>query len=259
MARIRTIKPEFFKHYELYQLEKEIKLPLRIAFAGLWCVADREGRFKWKPHEIKTDVLPHDDCDFDAILNALHAHGFLRKFTHSAKDYGEIPNFLTHQVINHRESKSLLPSSQDQDSQVLDACPTRADASSTRPGHDQGEGKGRGREREGKGREDANTRALFSENSRFEIFWTQYPKKRDKLKTLRIWSSKKLDQHFDEIIEALQIEKKTSSWCKNAGEFIPYPTTWLNNDRWETAKELVEVVDERKAMIDRFVKGVANV
>ena len=34
--RIRTIKPEFFTHEILYEAEIRFKLPLRVAFAGLW-------------------------------------------------------------------------------------------------------------------------------------------------------------------------------------------------------------------------------
>ena len=48
MARIRTIKPEFFRHEALYEAEHETGLPLRVAYAGLWTAADREGRFQWK-------------------------------------------------------------------------------------------------------------------------------------------------------------------------------------------------------------------
>jgi hypothetical protein len=68
MARIRTIKPEFFRHADLYEAEKETGLPLRLAFAGLWTAADREGRFKWRPRELKLDCLPHDEVDFHACL-----------------------------------------------------------------------------------------------------------------------------------------------------------------------------------------------
>ena len=47
--RIRTVKPEFFTHEGLFDAEKATKLPLRVAFVGLWCAADREGRFRWEP------------------------------------------------------------------------------------------------------------------------------------------------------------------------------------------------------------------
>lgn len=107
--RIRTIKPEFFKHEGLYELEAATRLPIRIAYAGLWGVADREGRFKWKPRQIKLDVLPYDNIDFAALLDALAVEGFLVKYEIAGELFGSIPNFKKHQVINQREASSVLP------------------------------------------------------------------------------------------------------------------------------------------------------
>lgn len=109
MARIRTVKPSFFRHYELYQAEQETGLPLRVAYEGLWTVADRRGRFCWCPHEIKLDVLPYDELDFSHVLDALTTRGFIVKYTCNGKVYGYIPTFEQHQVINNRESESVLP------------------------------------------------------------------------------------------------------------------------------------------------------
>lgn len=122
MARIRSIKPEFFRHEELYEAESETGLPLRVAFAGLFTVADREGRFKWKPKTLKFDVLPWDDVDMNTVLLALREHGFIKHYTVDGKSYGWIPTFADHQVINNKESKSVLP----------EYCPDN-DASFTRP------------------------------------------------------------------------------------------------------------------------------
>ena len=55
--RIRTVKPEFFLHEGLYELESQTKLPIRLSFSGLWCVADREGRFKWEPRKIGVQIV----------------------------------------------------------------------------------------------------------------------------------------------------------------------------------------------------------
>ena len=151
MARIRSIKPEFFRHHGLYELEQETGLPIRVAFAGLWTVADREGRFKWKIPELKLDCLPFDDVDFSRVLHALATRGYVCKYTHDTREYGWIPRFIDHQVINNKESASVLPPPpQDTDSdddltrasRVAHACPTPLNL-------DQGEGKGR----EGKGRD----------------------------------------------------------------------------------------------------------
>lgn len=113
MARIRSIKPEFFAHEELFDLEASCGLPVRLAFAGLWTVADREGRFKWRPRTIKKDVLPYDDVDFAAVLNALEGAGFVRRYEVDGEEYGLIPAFHKHQHINTREAQSTIPAPPD--------------------------------------------------------------------------------------------------------------------------------------------------
>lgn len=109
MARIRTIKPEFGKDYDLYLAEQKSKAPLRTFFALLWTHADREGRFKWKPEEIKAETMPHDKFDCEKILNVLLEFGFIKKYEYDNKNFGVIVNFNTHQRINCREAQSLLP------------------------------------------------------------------------------------------------------------------------------------------------------
>jgi translation initiation factor IF-1 len=152
MARIRTIKPEFFCHEELFDLEAETGLPIRIAFAGMWTVCDREGRFKWRPRSIKAQVLPFDDVDFSRVLDALATRGFVVRYASNGTDYGHVPGFARHQVINNREADSVLPEPTETQqttglSRVDDACPTREERV---PHASKAEGKGRER-KEGKG------------------------------------------------------------------------------------------------------------
>lgn len=113
MARIRTIKPEFFLHEELYDSEAATGLPLRLAFAGLWTQADREGRFVWRPRKLKTQILPYDDIDFDLVLDALHRFGFIAKYTVDGEAFGYIPSWSNHQTVNVREPESKIPAPQD--------------------------------------------------------------------------------------------------------------------------------------------------
>lgn len=129
--RIRTIKPEFFRHEELYDLEKETGLPIRVAYAGLWCAADREGRFAWKVRTLKSLVLPFDDVDFSRVLHALTTRGFLKCYRCNDEWYGVIPSFKTHQFVNPREKGSEIPdpsggeeldASMTRDPRVNDAC-----------------------------------------------------------------------------------------------------------------------------------------
>ena len=107
--RIRTIKPEFFTHEGLYELEKETGLPIRVAFSGLWCVADKAGRFKWEPRRIGVSVLPYDGIDFSRVLDALFTRGYLLRYRVDSIEYGAIPSFAKHQFINNKEKESDLP------------------------------------------------------------------------------------------------------------------------------------------------------
>ena len=147
MARIRTIKPEFFSHYDLYEAEQETGLPLRLAFAGLWTQCDRDGRFKWRPQQLKIGCLPYDDVDFSRVLHALGTRGFIGKYVQNKDTYGVVFSFKEHQVINNREKESVLP--EPVDFIGFDVCVTRE------PREDHactGEGKGKeGKGKEGKG------------------------------------------------------------------------------------------------------------
>jgi len=148
MARIRTVKPDLFKHEDLFDAEREEGLPLRLAFIGLFTVADREGRFKWKPRTLKTDVMPHDDVDFSRVLDALLTRGWLVKYTFQGEEFGCIPTFSRHQVINNRESPSELPSPEEGSIQN-----NNIDASGTRESRESHATRGEGKGREGKGKE----------------------------------------------------------------------------------------------------------
>jgi len=159
VARIRTIKPELFTHYELYLAETETGLPLRIAFPGLWIQADREGRFKWVPQQLKLGSLPYDDLDFSRVLDALATRGFIEKYTVEGVDYGWIPGFLDHQVINNRERGSALP--EPNENNKLTREPRDDHATITREVHAQGEGKGK----EGKGKEKEPSLSLEMEKT----------------------------------------------------------------------------------------------
>jgi hypothetical protein len=109
MARIRTVKPELFKHEELFDLEKSSGFPLRLSFIGLFACSDREGRFKWRPRALKLDIAPYDTFDFEDALNVLVTAGIVEKYEVDGECYGWIPTWSKHQTINIREAQSTLP------------------------------------------------------------------------------------------------------------------------------------------------------
>lgn len=138
MARIRTIKPEFFTSEDIVGLS-----PLaRLLYIALWCEADRDGRMVWKPRTFKLRFLPADDCDINALCEEILSAGLVELY---GEGYAHIPAFAAHQHINPRETVSSLPEPEKKarkatrKARVNDASPTRDDATVTH----REEGKGR--------------------------------------------------------------------------------------------------------------------
>lgn len=105
MARARNIKPGFFKNEELAELS-----PLtRLLFAGLWTLADREGRLEDRPKRIRAEILPYDDGSVDEMLNELHRAGFILRYSSGDKRLIQIENFSKHQNPHCKEPDSTIP------------------------------------------------------------------------------------------------------------------------------------------------------
>lgn len=109
MARKRLVSPEFFQHGSLFDAEQASGLPLRLAFAGLWCQADREGRFRVRPRELKLGVLPYDQLDFSKVLDALQTFGFIRCYVVEGEAFAYIPSFKKWQTFHLKEVGSTIP------------------------------------------------------------------------------------------------------------------------------------------------------
>lgn len=243
MARIRTIKPAFFRHSDLFQAEQETGLPLRVAFAGLWTAADREGRFPWRPLELKLDCLPYDDVDFSRVLDALTTRGFLVRYaSEDGREYGAIPSWRKHQVINNREAASEIPApvnvdapaTSTRDPRVDDACPTPLV-------HAQAEGKGRegnGKEQEGKGTDSAL-------RARFERFWAEFPRKVGKDAAWALWQRRQPDDALTGVmVAAVREQARSPQWRRDGGQFIPHPRTWLHQGRWQDTVDRAGLVSD---------------
>ncbi len=105
MARLRTIKPGFFLDEELAECE-----PLaRLLFAGLWTIADREGRLEDRPRRIKAECLPYDECDCDALLDELAGRGLIVRYEAAGRPYIAIPSWHKHQQPHYKEAPSVIP------------------------------------------------------------------------------------------------------------------------------------------------------
>lgn len=105
MARIRTIKPEFWTDEDMAELSE----PACLLAIGLLNYADDEGYFNANPKLIKAAVFPirEPSVPIPVLIRELSNCGYLSMFsTSDGKQFGAITNFLKHQVVNKpKESK----------------------------------------------------------------------------------------------------------------------------------------------------------
>ena len=86
-------------------------------------------------------------------------------------------------------------------------------------------------EEETESKSEAKSNPNTSRASAFDAFWSAYPKKTGKEAARKSFARAKAD--IGTMLSALEVQKQSEQWTKNNGQFIPNPTTWLNQGRWE--------------------------
>ncbi len=68
----------------------------------------------------------------------------------------------------------------------------------------------------------------------FEEFYDKYPKKVKK-QNVKKWfeKNKPSGELFSSMMNSLEQFRGCEDWLKDNGQYIPYPSTWLNQRRWE--------------------------
>ena len=74
--------------------------------------------------------------------------------------------------------------------------------------------------------------------AKFEEFYNKYPKKVKK-QEVKKWflKNKPSNELFSSMMNSLEQFRASKDWQKDGGQFIPYPSTWLNQKRWEDETE----------------------
>lgn len=68
----------------------------------------------------------------------------------------------------------------------------------------------------------------------FDRFWEAYPRKKNKERARRAWRKLNPDISLCRIMsDALKRDKNSEQWTKDGGKYIPHPSSWLNDRRWE--------------------------
>lgn len=68
--------------------------------------------------------------------------------------------------------------------------------------------------------------------SSFDRFWAAYPNKVGKDAARKAWEKAKGKPKIDEMLAILDRQKTWPKWRNDNGRYIPNPSTWINQGRW---------------------------
>lgn len=132
LARIRSVKPEFWEDQELAE---QVSRDGRFLYIGLWNLADEHGRLRGAPVFIHGRVFPYEPdltiADTAELLEELARAGKVVKYRAAGGDYLFLPNLDKHQRLESEKVASKLPDPDADGSEVL---PPRA-LTEPRPAH----------------------------------------------------------------------------------------------------------------------------
>jgi hypothetical protein len=284
MARIRTVKPEFWSDEKL----AECSVGARLLFIGTWNFADDEGRMEYSPKRLKMQIFPGDSIGVAALVTELAQAGLVTLYRVADRDYMEIPNFKKHQRVDHPRPSTIPAPTQEHSVNLLRSFPESSakaprplpDASANAPRALAPEGNGM----EGNGTEEAKAKAFAPESGarltlceaagetwaeiqrssptedQVERLYQLFPLKVGKIaakKALRKATAQVMHGDADhppmplaEALDYLADRLRLYGRCVQGRDrkYIPHPATWFNEGRFWDDEQTWKVGDSKNGV-----------
>ena len=219
MARIRSIKPEFWTSEQIL----ECSTNARLLFIGLWNFCDDQGRHPYSAKQAKAEVFPADDFtekDILGMLNELSTKGLIVRYESENKEYFYVTGWR-HQRIDKPQAPKY-PDPEASNSTIIPG--------TLPPDRIGGDTKG---EERNIGRSPKVTRPTDDE---FEKIRKVYPKRKGSPN----WQEarKKISQalksvSFEDLMRAVQRFSDEEASLNHIGtEFVPQASTWFHQQRF---------------------------
>jgi hypothetical protein len=219
------MRSDLFTHPKVVRISSALKADTLRTVGGLmsvWCLFDAhsvDGRLEgYTPDYLDAHLR------WEGFAEAMVAVGWL-----ISDDQGlALPRFDTH----NGQSAKRRAQDADRKREVRKVSASEADKKRTR---------------EEKRREEINTPQPPA-GELFDRFWAAYPKKVGKDDAKRAFDKRKPNAELlSAMLAALEVQKQSPSWTKDNGQFIPNPSTWLNQGRWQDELGEVTTIGDWKA------------
>lgn len=231
--RIRSIKPEFWRSTDISNLSIED----RLLFIGLWSYVDDNGVGRFDTAIIAADLFAHDLAR-DPIetlsrvstgCNRLAGQGLLTLYRSENQDFVFITNWEAHQRVNN-PNKPRFPRPDAENATLLR--PDVDPKENLPPGT--GEQGNRGTGEQGYICASPTGERVEPEpdlDSEFAEWYSHYPRKRGRGQALKAYRTARNKTDAQTLLDALQAQ--IPMLMAKGSELCPYPSTWLNGERWD--------------------------
>lgn len=87
---------------------------------------------------------------------------------------------------------------------------------------------------------------------RFDAFWKVYPRKVGRDAAWRAWQKRRPGADLTgQICAALAWQRQQDNWLRDGGRFIPNPSTWIHQGRWQDEPSTTPRLSDRTLAIGR--------
>ncbi len=260
------LKKDFFKRHDIRIIEAMPNGKDYILFYLKLLVesVDHEGELRF------SDTIPYNaemlavitNTNVDVVKTALEVFSNLKmvEILDNQTIYMSEVEKMTGSAIDNENANRQRRFRERQKTNVLEASVTKNNAPVTDSVTENNESKSKSIELE---KEIDNTipPIIPRENSKldemFDEFWKSYPNRRKynkKACRTKYGRIENIEQVHKDILNALEIHKKSKDWTKDNGEYIPAPLVYLNQERWK----LTDTRTEREVVADQLLAQNIN-
>lgn len=228
MARIRTIKPDFWTDGAMVQLSPFA----RLLYIGMWnfTMCDH-GHVADDAMKLKLQILPMDNVDINALLAEIMDAGRVTRIEDAeGRKYLYIKRFEDHQKIDPRWKTRCSACAQKDSLKPSETPVSLSELPDTHPDSQQLTLGREGMGRDGRGRE-TKLSSPAAPSKDFETFWSIYPKKTAKQLAIKAWNKAAKTTDPQNIIAGATRYAQAMTFSEK--RFIKSPDGWLNAGRWE--------------------------